>query len=172
MNQIASPCSTKRSSQTSPSFRYLVAVATFRQTGEMGSSRFIMESFDSEIQESLRTQGTTWVIQGQYHERQSDLSSAIGCYIEALKRRPDSRVAISRSGYAFVTNWKPRRLLFFRLPRSNSKALGGQDRVLFTQTLGPSMIYFLGRVLCDVWESLGSYGWCQLGIQIAPIHKS
>jgi tetratricopeptide (TPR) repeat protein len=123
-----------------------------------------------ETQESLRTQGLTWLIQGQYHERQSDLSSAIGCYIEALKRRPDSRVAISRLATLLSQTGNTTSAAVFSdyLVRIQ-KLWEVQDRVLFTQTprtLNDLLLLVESYAMCGrVWEA---YGWCQLGIQIAP----
>ncbi|MCU0710890.1 MAG: FG-GAP-like repeat-containing protein [Pirellula sp.] len=132
--------------------------------------RSLWDSLTSETQESLRAQGMVWLIQGQYHERQFDLSSAIGCYAEALKRRPDSRVAISRLATLLSQSGNAASAAVFSdyLVRIQ-KLWEVQDRVLFTQTprtLTDLLLLVESYAICGrVWEA---YGWCQLGIQIAP----
>ena len=132
--------------------------------------RSLWNSLTGETQELLRAQGMVWLIQGQYHERQSDLSSAIGCYVEALKRRPDSRVAISRLATLFSQTGNAESAAVFSdyLVRIQ-KLWEVQDRVLFTQTprtLTDLLLLVESYAMCGrVWEA---YGWCQLGIQIAP----
>jgi hypothetical protein len=140
----------------------------------MGSSSIVMESFPSEIQDSLSTQGMIWLLQGQYHERQSDLSSAIGCYVEALKRRPDSRVAISRLATLFSQTGNAASAAVFSdyLVRIQ-KLWEVQDRVLFTQT---------PRTLNDLLLLVESYAMCgefgkptvgaSLEFRLPQIHKS
>lgn len=132
--------------------------------------RSLWTNLPSEIQELLRAQGMIWLVQGQYHERQSDLSSAIGCYVEALKRRPDSRVAISRLATLFSqTGDASSATVFSDYLVRIQKLWEVQDRVLFTQTprtLADLLLLVESYAMCGrVWEA---YGWCQLGIQIAP----
>lgn len=130
----------------------------------------LWKSLSKETKDSLQAHGQVWLIQGQYHERTNEPESAIGCYLEALKRRPDSRLAISRLATLFSQSGNATLATVFNEYLIRIQRLWEiQDRVLFTQT--PRTLNDLLRLVeayaaCGrLWEA---YGWCQLGTQIAP----
>ncbi|XZE19061.1 FG-GAP-like repeat-containing protein [Pirellulaceae bacterium SH449] len=130
----------------------------------------LWESLPRESQRRLREHAAVWLLQGQYLERASDWKAAIGCYVEAFKRRPDSRVAISRLATLLAqTGNVAAASTFSNYLIRIQKLWEVQDRVLFTQTpraLEDLLMLVEAYARCGrLWEA---YGWCQLGIQLAP----
>lgn len=134
------------------------------------SIKNLWESLSIEIKLQLREHSSIWLLQGQYLERESDKIGAIGCYAEALKRSPDSRLAITRLATLLAQSGNTAAASkFSKYLTVMQKLWEAQDRVLFTQA--PRSLNDVLK-LVEAYKHCGrfweAYGWAQLGMQVAP----